>query len=201
MAFPTKQGINVEVVVFNGYRYRRYPDAQKPVHRNYFARSGKLLHRAVWEHHHGPIPKGMHVHHIDGNPANNDIGNLACVTRDQHWDEHRAAESERNKSPKQLEHLARIRSKAAEWHRSEEGRAWHQEHTKRSLAKTWGKPRKFPSLVLQCVWCGVEMKAKSDRKRFCGARCQTAESAFRLGKTKTQHPHHAKCNPIAPRRN
>lgn len=64
-----KEGVWVEVVVFQGRKYPRYPDSPKKVHRLYFGRSGHLLHRDVWEHHHGPIPDGHHVHHIDEDPG------------------------------------------------------------------------------------------------------------------------------------
>ena len=96
-------GVAVESVVFNDRKYYRYPESDNPAHRRYFARSGHRLHRDVWKHHNGPIPAGMHIHHIDGDTANNDISNLACITSKQHWDEHRAESSERNKRPQQLE--------------------------------------------------------------------------------------------------
>src|SRR3990167_8949945 len=48
------------------------------------------VHLAVWEQVHGPIPRGMCVHHIDRNPRNNDIKNLALVTRAEHTRIHAA---------------------------------------------------------------------------------------------------------------
>lgn len=189
MAFNSKLGIKVETVIFNGRRYNRYPESKNPAHRRYFARAGHRLHRDVWEFYNGPIPEGMHIHHVDGNTANNDISNLECVPDREHRKHHGASD----RTDKQVQHLESIRAKAAEWHRSEEGRAWHREHAKQSLAKTWGKPRNFPLLTKQCVWCGTEMQAKSERKRFCCATCQTAESKFRLGKSRTEHPYHASC--------
>jgi hypothetical protein len=35
------------------------------------------------------------------------------------------------------------------------------------------------------------MVGKIARKKFCGSTCQTAESKFRLGKSRTEHPYHA----------
>jgi hypothetical protein len=190
MGFKSK-GVAVETIVFNGRRYNRYPESDNPPHSRYFARSGHRLHRDVWVHHNGPIPEGMHIHHIDGNTANNDISNLACVTRKEHWDSHREEMSQRSRSPEHLAHLERIRSSAAEWHRSPEGLEWHRKHAERSIAKTWGVPRVYEETAFNCVWCGKEAMRKSPRRTFCGTACQSAESKFRLGKTRYQHPHHA----------
>ncbi len=38
------------------------------------------LHRVVWGWHHGTIPAGLEVDHIDGNPTNNRIENLRLAT-------------------------------------------------------------------------------------------------------------------------
>jgi hypothetical protein len=48
--------------------------------------SGKLRmeHNVIWEMHHGPIPAGMQIHHIDFNKTNNVIENLQCVTPLEH---------------------------------------------------------------------------------------------------------------------
>jgi hypothetical protein len=40
--------------------------------------------RQVWIKHKGVIPDGYHIHHIDGDPMNNDITNLACLSLKQH---------------------------------------------------------------------------------------------------------------------
>lgn len=40
----------------------------------------KRLHRLVWETFNGEIPEGMQIDHIDGNPENNCLDNLRCVT-------------------------------------------------------------------------------------------------------------------------
>lgn len=43
------------------------------------------MYRYYWEKHHGKkIPKGYHIHHIDGNKDNNSINNLLCVSPEEH---------------------------------------------------------------------------------------------------------------------
>ncbi len=51
----------------------------------------KFYHRHVWEEANGPIPDGYVIHHRDGNPLNNDLGNLACLTVGEHTQLHRRA--------------------------------------------------------------------------------------------------------------
>ena len=41
-------------------------------------------YRKIYEYHFGEIPKGYHIHHIDGNPLNNDISNLLCISAEEH---------------------------------------------------------------------------------------------------------------------
>ena len=45
---------------------------------------GKLLHRLVYENNFGSIPKGFHIHHIDGNKENNVPGNLMILSKSNH---------------------------------------------------------------------------------------------------------------------
>ena len=48
-----------------------------------------ISYRKVWSDEHGEIPKGMHIHHIDGDHSNNSIENLTLVTPQQHYDIHK----------------------------------------------------------------------------------------------------------------
>lgn len=43
-------------------------------------RKVQKIHRIIWQLHHGPIPEGMVIDHIDRNPANPKISNLRMVT-------------------------------------------------------------------------------------------------------------------------
>ena len=52
---------------FNGKTYYLYTGER------YFSKGTKRLHRVVWEHHNEDIPKGYHIHHVDGNTCNNEI--------------------------------------------------------------------------------------------------------------------------------
>lgn len=54
-------------------------------------RRGKstLVHRGCWEAHNGPIPDGLEIHHLNGKPEDNRIGNLAMMTHKTHMHLHR----------------------------------------------------------------------------------------------------------------
>ncbi len=47
-------------------------------------------YRKIWERtHNRKIPKGFHIHHLDGDKTNNDIKNLVCVSPREHFEIHR----------------------------------------------------------------------------------------------------------------
>jgi hypothetical protein len=55
----------------------------------------KRIYRKIWEKVNGPIPKepngrSYDIHHIDGCHENNNIDNLMCITRQEHYDIHYA---------------------------------------------------------------------------------------------------------------
>lgn len=47
------------------------------------------IYRRIYEQNYGPIPKGHHIHHIDGDHSNNHIDNLQCVSPQEHFDIHK----------------------------------------------------------------------------------------------------------------
>ena len=87
--------------------------ARRGTNKNYFCtdpkRDGtkaKRLHREIWKEYNGEIPEGCHIHHKDGNPLNNNIENLECLTASEHHQLH-MADPERKK----------IQSESAKQHR------------------------------------------------------------------------------------
>lgn len=52
-------------------------------------RKNDVPHRRAFKRHHGRnIKPGYHIHHLDGDPTNNDISNLVEVTPQEHFDIH-----------------------------------------------------------------------------------------------------------------
>lgn len=51
-----------------------------------YGRNGRpcRIHRGCWEAHHGAIPHGYHIHHVNGDPLDNNIENLACMSPSGH---------------------------------------------------------------------------------------------------------------------
>lgn len=48
-------------------------------------RQHMTIYRRIYEENFGPIPKGYHIHHKDGNHSNNNPTNLMCVTAQEHF--------------------------------------------------------------------------------------------------------------------
>lgn len=130
-----------------------------------------LLHRQIYADHHGPIPDGYLVHHADHDKSNNDPSNLVALTRKEHAAEHR--NDELWSSDEWQAHLTEIREKATEWHRSDEGRAWHREHGR----KVWEGRERFDK---PCEHCGSVFPAATRRARFCGRNCIAAARRRRV---------------------
>ena len=65
IGFTTKNGYKRMAVIHNKKSY-------------YF-----WVHRIVWAYHHGKIPEGKVINHIDGKKSNNRIDNLQAVTKSE----------------------------------------------------------------------------------------------------------------------
>lgn len=164
-----------DTIEFEGVTYTRFPDSPNRHQRSYyFAPRGSgrsSYHRDYWTSVHGPIPQGFHIHHLDENPLNNDIRNLVCLSPEEHANVHPGHAGPKRKAAEWREHLAAIQPKAAEWHRSEEGRAWHREHGKRVWVDR--KPE-----AVTCSVCGItaERYFKRGEIRFCSRKCARAKA-------------------------
>jgi endogenous inhibitor of DNA gyrase (YacG/DUF329 family) len=143
---------------FNGGLYRVFPSE------TYYTRGGKKLHRDAWNMAFGPIPDRCHIHHRDGNPANNALDNLECIDPKEHLRHHP------NKLPRTFNATARER--AAEWHRSEAGRIWHRRHAQRQQGWT-----KWKRVSQPCAECNSQFDAlarKGNAQKYCSTGCKVA---------------------------
>jgi len=131
----------------------------------YFSRGRRRLHTDVWVKYNGEIPKGYHVHHVDGNQHNNDISNLNLVQRSLHLRYEGKKRAKENIEWFKRFHSAGI-DKAKEWHASEEGRKWHSEHGKKAYAK-----RK--AIQKTCKECGKIYETKhTGVSKYCHNNCK-----------------------------
>ena len=158
---PNAQGKPPSAVVFDGVEYRllskgRYYLSQSTT--NAGRKGAKGLHVAIWERFSGQkVPKGYEVHHKDGNPFNNDFGNLECLSRSEH------RKTVNLKTENVRKHLDDIRHLATRWHQSPEGREWHREHAKQSKSR---------SKECVCLGCGNRFLAKRSNSKFCSRKCE-----------------------------
>ena len=166
----------VEVIRFNGIKFRRYPDAPSQPDRRYYVpgigdrqRGYKRLHEEIWMHANGvdSIPDGHHIHHVDHDYSNNDPSNLELISAEEHQKHHMA---ERLRSPEGLE-FARFtmdyaRQFASEWHKSEEGREWHRKRAR----EVWDNMEKKEAV---CEQCGDSYESYNPG-RFCSNKCKSA---------------------------
>lgn len=111
--------------IFNNKKfYKKYDGYYKATGIGY-------MHRYVWSFYNGDIPNGFHIHHKDENRANNSIDNLELVEAHKHMSEHRKNWIKNNEEKfKKISCIAR--EKAINWSKSEAGRKWHSENSKRT---------------------------------------------------------------------
>lgn len=109
------------------------------------------LHRAVWRHHNGPIPKGLDVHHKDNDPDNNDISNLQLISKSDH---------------------AKLHDAFREWNATAEAKVLRDRNRQAALATLASRPLREYS----CVRCGAKFLSKHPdptRLKFCGKLCRS----------------------------
>ncbi len=115
-------------------------------------------HRWVWINHYGAIPKGMDIHHKNGDKGDNEIENLEMLSRSdhlkRHWEEGRFDLDQRRTQLKE----------ARKWLQTDEGRKKQSEISK----KSWEVRRKT---IKNCEMCSVDIETSQSWTRFCSDAC------------------------------
>jgi len=161
----------VEKVKFDGEVYKRYPNADGAASK-YFRRQEydgekmiiRMLHREYWKKHNGEIPEGKIIHHKDGNPANNHIDNLECVTPKEHVERHPKMAGLSEADPEG--HLEKLQDGIREFFRTDEG----SEVQRKKAKKLWEGLYENPK-VSACDQCGKEFEHYTN-SRFCSNACK-----------------------------
>jgi hypothetical protein len=149
----------IPVQVFNGKKYYLYEGER------YFSKGSTRLHTEVWKYYKGDIPKGYHVHHVDGNTSNNDISNLNLILASLHL-RYEGKKRFKNNPEWAKDFHAKGIEKAKEWHASEEGREWHRKHS----IKGWIN-RDYRTLV--CEICEKEYQTRhAGVSKYCHQNCK-----------------------------
>ena len=184
-------------ITYNGLKFCR--DEKTGYYLNSTIR--KRLHRYVWEQEVGQIPKGCHIHHLNGDKSDNRIENLAILTASGHQRLH-GQEIERKEIHRKL--IEKARPLAVAWHKSEAGRAWHSKHAKGSTQPRTEKTcpvcgKLFQGTKLQ-KFCSNACKAK--HRRDIGADnvpmvCEVCGKTFMGSRFKTQKTCSVECRSIA----
>lgn len=159
---------DMRVAYFDGYKFR------KDLKTGYYLSTKKTdigrrerLHCYVWRFNNGEIPTGYHIHHINEDKSNNDIENLMCICGELHVHYHSEKRAE-NDYAAVCENLRKNAApKAAKWHGSEEGKAWHSQHAKETFTNMEEKRG-------VCAYCGKEFSKKSFGEiKYCSNNCKT----------------------------
>lgn len=159
---------DTRVAFFNGYKFR------KDLKTGYYLSTKKTdigrrerLHCYVWRYNNGAIPKGFHVHHANEDKGNNDIENLRCIKGRTHTKYHSSKKAVENYEDICKKLLERAVPKAAQWHGTAAGKAWHSQHAKETIANM--KETRFV-----CNYCGKEFFRKPIWKsKYCSNNCKS----------------------------
>lgn len=146
--------------VINKKKYGEVPHGRKRVYLGKVDGKPRHMQRShwVWNQHHPDdlVRPGEHVHHIDGNPTNDSIDNLAKYTAEDHADLHAAEGSLAGPN-------AVLSARMKAWHAANPGK------------NRKGKPR-------TCPVCGVEFyRPPSAKAETCSYKCMGKLRSIRAG--------------------
>lgn len=132
----------------------------------WYSQRGQTLHRDKWRHYRGPIPSGFCVHHVNGDPLDNRMANLACMPQREHSSMHMREPENIERARATMLQLAHPAARL--WHGSPDGRAWHREH---AIAIA----RDRPLVDCACVVCGRGFRSKVASAQVCGRNCYSKQ--------------------------
>ncbi len=120
------------------------------------------FHRIQWECHHGPIPDGMVIHHIDGNHRNNDIDNLRMMKREDHTRLHLAV-------------YPQIKTclQCGDQYKPTGNKGGRKYCTHSCFSKALSESMLIHPRVKDCICCGEQFEMKNNRgtRKFCSRSC------------------------------
>jgi endogenous inhibitor of DNA gyrase (YacG/DUF329 family) len=148
-------------IIYAGLVFRKH--YKQEYYYNPYSKPYRSLHRRMWFDVNGMIPKGYHLHHKNGDPSDNRLDNFELKERFSHLSEHG-----KTLAKEKLERFQKAGiKKAAEWHKSKDGVAWHKQHAK---AFKFGE---FDYGKAECEDCGKKYHKKTKRSRFCSNACKS----------------------------
>lgn len=153
---------------YRGVRYYRKPPTG--YYKSDHPSGDRHLHRVVWEHHHGAIPDGHAVHHVDHNSANNRIENLELFALSDHAILHMADPKRRASSRSRMGAVIKA---AADWRRANPGQA--SEIGRKGMAGQRKKRAALGTEKRKCTWCGAMFDADPwQTHKTCTPKCRSA---------------------------
>lgn len=160
-------------IEWGGRRYRRHPEHRDRHRRVYYMATTAprtYLHRDVYSAAYGPVPNGWHVHHIDHDPSNNDITNLAVMSPTDHAAHHGEQLTEHSR---RCDECDRPYATLRPWSRW--CSAACKERRRRRDGVAYVRPRNPWTEQRVCAQCGHPYTAKRPWARFCSQRCRNRD--------------------------
>lgn len=174
MSYSTiKRREHTETVIVDGVNFHRNPRAKSWPGKMYYRGTvnGKRvrLHIYLFKKHFGEIKRGYVVHHIDGDPLNNNPSNLESLPKGEHISHHTRLT---NQNPDILAKRCNGLSRAL---KSEGRKKWVTSDAMKELGRRNAKylhqdKRRVESI---CVVCGITHRAFPSPKglKYCSNKC------------------------------
>ena len=149
------------------------------------------LHREVWMAAYGPIPKGYHVHHKNGDKTDNRLENLELITHGEHSSRHMAekigpyrAKAIANSHAARLRNIEKLRKRRLRCVMcgsvSHSGSRNPTRYCSSACLEA-ARSGAFGCERRRCEYCGVVYVATKRVQKFCSKPCNNAAAAARAG--------------------